>query len=330
MSITAPLFKRKESLYFLRVGLCSHTVLPMQDAWQLTGRRMWSRRLRSRGPESTRSSDPPRAQKEGLSDEDRTTYLAPRGNPRTSRLASNRRAIDLHQTTAASWSKSIEIRRLTWSTSDGAEMLWKNFAIKPRSRRDRAVITARSSRDRTPSAVESTLPEPTMIDRAPGSRSTHDRGKNWKLFDREIRSKSARNWSHDPCLRNHLHDAWKPPPQTRQLPMIVGLILSLKPISFSLSNGTFDRFVKELSEFRGRSLVHCDLPAFRLNSEGIGAGLIMNSSLISSNFPLEFQKSVRKDPRKFTPIRANWSLILVEIGLVVRFDRLSRGNLSFY
>ena len=88
--------------------------------------------------------------------------------------------------------------------------------------------------------------------------------------------------------------------------------------------------MKELSEFRGRSLVHRDPPAFRLNSEGIGAGLITNSSLISSNFPIEFRKSVIKDLSKFTPIRANWILILVEIGLVVRFDRLSRGNLSFY
>ena len=88
--------------------------------------------------------------------------------------------------------------------------------------------------------------------------------------------------------------------------------------------------MKELSEFRGRSSVHRDPPAFRLNSEGIGAGLITNSSLISSNFPLELRKSVRKDPSKFTAIRTNWSLILMEIGLVVRFDRLSGGNLSFY
>ena len=88
--------------------------------------------------------------------------------------------------------------------------------------------------------------------------------------------------------------------------------------------------MKELSEFQGRSSVHRDPPAIRLDSEGIGAGLITNSSLISSNFSLEFRKSVRKDPSKFTPIRANWSLILVAIGLVVRFDRLSIGNLSFY
>ena len=88
--------------------------------------------------------------------------------------------------------------------SDGAEMTWKKLAIEPRSRRDRAVIAARSSRDRTHSAAELIPLEPTMIDGAPGSRSTHDRGpiaarswsdrgKHWRLFDREIRSKSARN-----------------------------------------------------------------------------------------------------------------------------------------
>ena len=111
----------------------------------------------------------------------------------------------------------------------------------------------------------------------------------------------ARSWPSIP-----LHDRVK-------RPEISGLIFSLKPC-------ILPSFVLQL----------CDSPAFRLDSEGIGAGLIANSSLISSNFPLEFRKSVRKDPSKFTPIRANWSLILVAIGLVVRFDRLSRGNLSFY
>ena len=133
-----------------------------------------------------------------------------------------------------------------------------------------------------------------------------------------------------PHPKTRSHDAFKHRPRPLPMATISGLIPSLKAcISLSCSS-TFDRFVKELSKFRGRSLVHRDPPAFRLNSEGIGAGLITNSSLISSNFPLEFRKSVRKDPSKFTPIRANWSLILMAIGLVVRFDRLSRGNLSFY
>ena len=132
---------------------------------------------------------------------------------------------------------------------------------------------------------------------------------------------APRNRSH--YLSNRLHDRL-------QLATIFGPISSLKTHVVLLCSSTFDRFVNELSKFRGRSLVHRDPPAFRLNSEGIGAGLIKNSSLISPNFPLEFRKSVRKDPSKFTPIRANWSLILVAIGLVVRFDRLSRRNLSFY
>ena len=63
--------------------------------------------------------------------------------------------------------------------------------------RDRAVIAARSSRDRAPSAAESTLPEPTMIDRAPGSRSTHDRGaivaKIGSFLTVKSGQKSARN-----------------------------------------------------------------------------------------------------------------------------------------
>ena len=124
-------------------------------------------------------------------------------------------------------------------------------------------------------------------------------------------------------LANRLHDRLYCPRFRAKFP-------SLKACISLLCSSTSDRFVKELSEFRGRSLFHRDPPAFRLDSEGIGAGLIANSSLISSNFPLEFRKSVRKDPSKFTPIRANWSLILVSIGLVVRFDRLSRGNLCFY
>ena len=80
----------------------------------------------------------------------------------------------------------------------------------------------------------------------------------------------------------------KPPSRPLQLPTILGPIFSLKACIPLSCSSTFDRFVKELSEFRGRSLVHRDPPAFRLNSEGIGAGLITNSSLILSNFPLEF------------------------------------------
>ena len=68
---------------------------------------------------------------------------------------------------------------------------------------------------------------------------------------------------------------------------------------------------------------------FRLNRDPIGAGFVVINRLISSNFPLELRTSVRKKPVKFASIRVNWSPIFVAIGLVVRFNQLSDGNLSF-
>ena len=176
------------------------------------------------------------------------------------------------------------------------------------------------------------------------AQSTHDqativvdrgrsRRKAWPGRNGNHGEIKAKSWPISK-LRRHPKESLplpiKPPPRSPSIALDFGPISPLKTHVLLLCSSTFDRFVKELSKFRGRSLVHRDPPAFRLNSEGIGAGLITNSSFISSNFPLEFQKSARKDPSKFTPIRANWSLILVAIGLVVRFDRLSRGNLSFY
>ena len=108
-----------------------------------------------------------------------------------------------------------------------------------------------------------------------------------------------------PLSANRSHDALIPRPRPPLSPTISGQFPSLKACISLFCSSTFDRFVKELSKFRERSLVHRDPPAFRLNSKGIGAGLITNSSLISSNFPLEFRKSVRKDPSKFTPIHEN-------------------------
>ena len=199
--------------------------------------------------------------------------------------------------------------------------------IEPRSRRDRAAIV-------DPSAwnlfhdPRSSFPQHLEHDR----RSiVVYRGRFWSSIWSEIQANSARIWSHNAAQRKPLPRRLDCAPTTASIGLKVGPNSPFKK-SHVLSSFflTFDRFMKELSEFRGRSLVHRDPPAFRLNSEGIGAGLITNSSLISSNFPLEFRKSVRNDPSKFTPIRANWSLILMAIRLVVRFNRLSRGNLSFY
>ena len=122
------------------------------------------------------------------------------------------------------------------------------------------------------------------------AQSRRDRGpivvQTWRslrLILRKIRHKFG---SYDSAQGNRSLDAANPRPHPHQLLTIFGLILPLKSHVLSSLFLTFDRLVKELSEFRGRSLVHRDPPAFRLNSEGIGAGLITNSSLISSNFPL--------------------------------------------
>ena len=138
-----------------------------------------------------------------------------------------------------------------------------------------------------------------------------------------------------PKLQRRPKETLPRPLQTASTTALIALKIGpnslFKKLMYSLfSSSTFDRLVKKLSEFRGRSLVHRVPPAFRLDCEAIGAGLITNFSLISSNFPLEFRTSTRKNPSKFASIHENWSPILAAIGLVVRFDRLSGGNLSFY
>ena len=172
---------------------------------------------------------------------------------------------------------------------------------------DRRTIVARSRRDRGPIVANI------------GGFLTAKSGQN----QRGIEALSSPSATAPTTPSNDAHDRFNWPRSSDQFP-------SLKACIPLFCSSTFDRLVKKLSEFRGISLVHHVPPAFILDSKGIGPGLIANSSLISSNFPLEFRKSVRKDPSIFTPIRTNWSLILVAIGLVVRFDRLSRGNLSFY
>ena len=52
----APLFNRGYPLFFFRVGLCSHTVLPCRRRGRVASVGSHRGGLRSRGPESTRSS----------------------------------------------------------------------------------------------------------------------------------------------------------------------------------------------------------------------------------------------------------------------------------
>ena len=129
-----------------------------------------------------------------------------------------------------------------------------------------------------------------------------DRGVFWSKFEVKFTDNSGASKAPKGIapmtLTNRLHDRSNDPRSSSQFP-------SLKACISLFCSGTFDRFVKELSEFQGRSLVHREPPAFRLDCDAIGAGLIANSSLISSNFPLEFRTSARKNPSKFASIHEN-------------------------
>ena len=61
----------------------------------------------------------------------------------------------------------------------------------------------------------------------------------------------------------------------------------------------------------------------------IGAGLIMNSTGFHRILSLNVERPRGRNQAKSASIRVNGSPIFVEIGLVVRFDRSSGGNLSF-
>ena len=129
--------------------------------------------------------------------------------------------------------------------------------------RDRAVIAARSSRDRTPSAAELILLEPTMIDGAPRSRSMHDRdpiaARSWPdrgaivakiggflavksgQNHRGIEAASSPSGTAPTTLANRLHDRSNDPRSSDQFP-------SLKACISLLCSSTFDRFVKAIKQ----------------------------------------------------------------------------------
>ena len=177
-----------------------------------------------------------------------------------------------------------------------------------------------------------------MIREWPIKLQDHDRGpivaRSWcdrgLIFEAKSTQQTANSGPIHRAIEAMFH-AHRIAPSTLQIraheplhhPRPSGQFSSLKACISLICSSTFDRLVKKLSEFRGRSLVHRVPPAFRLDCEAIGAGLITNFSLISSNFPLEFRTSTRKNPSKFASIHENWSPILAAIGLVERFDRLS-------
>ena len=119
--------------------------------------------------------------------------------------------------------------------------------------------------------IEITIDPRSWLDRdAIVARSRRDRGAIVALLKQKCGSIHGQSGSHDAAPRNRFHDPCKSLPRPLQLPTIFGLIFPLKTHVFSLCSSTFDQFAKELSKFRGRSLVHRDPPpAFRHNCEAI-------------------------------------------------------------
>ena len=69
----------------------------------------------------------------------------------------------------------------------------------------------------------------------------------------------------------------------------------LKNWCYSLLFLTFDQFVRQLSKFEGRSWVHNDSPAFRLDHNLIKVGFVVINHRIRSNFPLKRRTSAEED-----------------------------------
>ena len=112
----------------------------------------------------------------------------------------------------------------------------------------------------------------------PDSRSRFDHGPiapRSRLIHRAIEATITAKWWATITV------AINPTSQLDQTAAKIGQIFPLKRQCIPPYFLTFDWFVKQLSEFGIKSLVICDSPAFRLNSEAIRARLIANSSLIS-------------------------------------------------
>ena len=230
---------------------------------------------------------------------------------------------------------------ITSSPSNGGESSWKNSTIAARSNRDCGAIGPRSWLLQGGIGATILPLDRTAINWWPGSRSTHDRGaitvQSWPdcgviMFSlkQKLRWIYRKSGSHDTAQGNCFHNPAKQLPRSHQTASKLGLILPLKLVYspfFSLNLWSIHEGIKQISRNISSSSWS---PTFRLDCEEIRAVSITNFSLISSNFPLEFRTSTRKNPRKFVSIHENWSPILEAIELVVRFHGLSGGNLSFY
>ena len=171
------------------MGLCSHTVLTLQNTWRHEGRQIRSTtiaRRRSHGLESTRSDLQhvreievkwPRSEGYAIA----TWYLQKRPIFRREAIIKSsdgwRRTLPMIVVYGI---RLIPIVRSPETRSNGADKAWKN----PRSRSDRAAIAARSSRNHSIFVGESSLVDRQAIDEGTGPRSWPDRGpivaRSWR------------------------------------------------------------------------------------------------------------------------------------------------------
>ena len=173
------------------------------------------------------------------------------------------RAMDRHQTVSieAAWNslaRQIFIR--SRSPSDGWENAWKKSTIVARSSRNCDFFMAESpprSSEGIHWRIEITINLRLWPDRGPiAARLWPDRGSfGSKIVTHYMPIRKPRRRPKEPLPRP-LQIA----STTASIAHDFGLIFPLKSHVFSLCSSTFDRFVKKLSEFRGRSLVHRDPP----------------------------------------------------------------------
>ena len=202
MTYSAVLFKRKISRYFFRVGLCTHTISVLQDAWRCEER--W---IRLNGGDHVDLS-PRDHQMQHV----RIAYLKwPRseGYAMATWRLENRPIIinwrshdrDLTASTEAAWNS---LARRIFIRSDLHRTALRTRGRTPRSRSDQTAIAARSSRDRGAFNAESTPWSSEMFSWRSTARSTPNRRKfkpwSWSIVvdpgekrGKEMR-KSWQNW----------------------------------------------------------------------------------------------------------------------------------------
>ena len=182
--------------------------------------------------------------KRSLSDEDRTTYLAPRGNSRTSRSASNRKLYrtivilcDLGASRERIWTvhstfEDWTVDRASRRTTIDARLWPDRRTIVARFVRDHGAFKAKMERKHRRIKGASIF---SLID----VRSGHDRGLSRAIAAKIVARKKQKScqklwpirgnsWSYDVAPRKRSHDPCKPPPRPPSWPSKSGQFPSLK------------------------------------------------------------------------------------------------------